>query len=111
MMNFKEYQDKARRTQAPDMTNDDKLRHAVFGLASEAGEVAGLMQKRYQGHDLNIDHMVKELGDCLWMIAEACDAVGITMDDVAQTNILKLIERYPDGFTAEKSLHRKDGDI
>ena len=48
---------------------DDMACHAVFGLTSEAGEVAGLFQKWYQGHELDEEHLMKELGDCLWMIA------------------------------------------
>ena len=47
----------------------------------------------------------------MWMIAEACTAFGISLDDVMQTNINKLKSRYPEGFTAERSLHREEGDI
>lgn len=89
----------------------DMLRHAVFGLCSEAGEVAGILQKEYQGHELDILHMKKELGDCLWMVAEACEALDISMDEVMHMNIDKLKARYPEGFDAEKSKHRAEGDI
>lgn len=89
----------------------NKLSHAVYGLASEAGEVAGLLQKVYQGHSFDKTHMKKELGDCLWMIAEACDALGFTLDDVMQTNIDKLIARYPEGFDPDRSINRAEGDI
>ena len=54
---------------------------------------------------------LKELGDCLWMIAEACDALGTDIDTVMQMNIDKLKARYPEGFAVENSLHRKVGDI
>lgn len=93
---------------------DDKngmLNHAVFGLASEAGEVSGIMQKVFQGHEFEIEHMKKELGDCLWMIAEACEALGTSVDDIMKMNIDKLKARYPYGFETEKSLHRKAGDV
>lgn len=89
----------------------DMLRHAVFGLTSEAGEVSGILQKEYQGHPFDPEHMKKELGDCLWMIAEACHALGFTMDDVMEQNIEKRRARYPDGFSAEKSINRRAGDI
>lgn len=111
-MNGNEYQKLAMRTcSIPYDKKDDRLRHAVFGLTSEAGEVAGIMQKVYQGHAFDKEHIKKELGDCLWMIAEACEALDFTMDDVMQLNIDKLKARYPEGFTAENSLHRKDGDV
>ena len=105
------YQEKARRTQNHDLSDDDRLFHAVFGLCSEAGEVAGILQKKYQGHEVSRDHMIKELGDCLWMISEACDALKVPLSHVMTVNIMKLVDRYPDGFEAEKSLHRKEDDI
>lgn len=107
-----EYQKLAMRTcSIPRNQNVSMLRHAVFGLCSEAGEVAGLLQKEYQGHVFDREHMKKELGDCMWMIAEACTALDISLEDVMQTNIDKLRARYPEGFDAEHSLHRADGDI
>ena len=87
------------------------MSHAIFGLCSEAGEVAGIFQKQYQGHDVDPMHLKKELGDYLWMIAEACTAAGFEMADVMQENIQKLEKRYPDGFDKEHSLHRAKGDI
>ena len=116
-MNFIEYQRDAMRTCS--ISYDQKkemLRHAVFGLASEAGEVAGILQKEYQGHPVDLAQMKKELGDCLWMIAEAliaeaCEALGTNMSSIAQINIDKLRARYPDGFCKERSLNRAKGDI
>lgn len=110
-MTGNKYQKLASRTIAKYDDKKDMLRHAVFGLSSEAGEVAGILQKEYQGHAIEKEHLVKELGDCLWMIAEACTALGIDFDDVFKMNINKLISRYPNGFEEEKSLHRTQGDI
>lgn len=87
------------------------ISHAVMGLCSEAGEVAGLYQKTFQGHAFYNDHLKKEIGDCLWMIAELCTAYGWNMSDIMKLNIDKLRARYPDGFDPEKSIHRKEGDI
>lgn len=111
-MTPKEYQRLAMRTcNIPYSQKKDMIRHAVFGLASEAGEVSGIFQKEYQGHTVDAEHVKKELGDCLWMIAELCTALDFNLEDVMQTNIDKLKKRYPDGFDSEKSLHRKTGDI
>ena len=109
-MDFGEYQERARRTSPDYPSKIDKLYHAVFGLGAEAGEVAGILQKKYQGHPLDEQHLIRELGDCLWMIAEACDALEVPMEHVAKINILKLLERYPDGFSANRSMHRREGD-
>ena len=111
-MTGNEYQKLAMRTcSIPRDKKKDMARHAIFGLTSESGEVAGIMQKKYQGHEIDINHVKKELGDCMWMIAEACEAFDISLDDVMQTNIDKLKARYPDGFDPDKSLHRDKNDI
>lgn len=87
------------------------MTHAVFGMCSETGEVAGIFQKVYQGHDIEGDHLKKELGDVLWMVAEACTAAGFKMSEVMAANIEKLQKRYPEGFDSEHSLHRAEGDV
>ena len=111
-MTGSEYQKLAMRTcNIPPENKSDRFYHAVFGLNSEAGEVAGILQKKYQGHKADKQHMMKELGDCLWMIAEACEAIGTSMDAVMEMNIAKLKARYPDGFEAERSLHREEWDV
>ena len=53
----------------------------------------------------------KELGDCCWMIAEACTALGFDLEDVMQTNIDKLKKRFPNGFDVWRDQHRAKGDI
>ena len=109
---FDEYKKLAMRTAAiPEEDKENRLTHAALGLASEAGEVAGLLQKEFQGHERDKNHIKKELGDCLWMIAEACDALGISMTEVAITNIIKLKTRFPEGFSKERSLNRDKDDI
>ena len=110
-MTFDEYQALAERTINPHLGTQEMLKHGVFGLAAEAGEVAGLFQKEYQGHLLTDEALIKELGDVLWMVAEICTVKGIPMDSVAKTNIEKLKARYPDGFTSDRSIHRREGDI
>lgn len=54
---------------------------------------------------------MKEIGDVLWFVSELCDALDCTMEDVMKMNIEKLTNRYPEGFSEERSLNRKPGDI
>ena len=110
-MQMNEYQNAAARSINPALHQEQVLHHALHGLASEVGELHGLFQKAFQGHPLDPAHMKKELGDALWMIAEVCTAMNWTLEDVAQTNIDKLLARFPNGFEVDKSLHRKEGDI
>ena len=110
-MTLNEYQELAARTINSELTTSQQVRHALFGIASETGELLGLWQKAMQGHAINDEHMLKECGDILWMLAELLTAKGYTLNDVAFMNIVKLKSRYPDGFDAEHSLHRGAGDI
>lgn len=107
-----EYQKLAMRTcNIPYDRKDDMINHAVLGLNSEAGELAGIYQKSYQGHPIDKEHVKKEMGDCLWMIAELCTAYDLNLEDVMKTNIEKLQKRFPYGFDQKRSIHREEGDI
>ena len=110
-LSVSEYQLLAARTINPDLTKEQLVLHALHGLCSEVGEIHGLYQKVYQGHELDREHLVKEIGDCAWMIAELCTANGIDLGVVCQVNIEKLRSRYPTGFESDRSLHRQDGDV
>jgi NTP pyrophosphatase (non-canonical NTP hydrolase) len=101
------YQKDAART----IAGRDTVQHALYGMASEVGELLGLYQKNLQGHLFDPEHAKKELGDVLWMVAEYSTAMGWSLEDVAFANIDKLIARYPDGFDPEHSLHRKENDV
>lgn len=107
-MTFAEYQALARRTQNKELSTAGMQAHALHGMASEVGEIHGLHQKVYQGHVLNLEDAIKELGDLLWFVAEYADALNVTLDEVAWANIEKLRKRYPDGFDVEHSVHREE---
>ena len=111
LMLISEYQKLAARTINPEMSGYDKEHHALYGMVGEIGELHSLYQKMYQGHETSEEHAKKELVDLLWFIAEYCTAMGWDMGDVAQMNIDKLRARYPEGFEADRSLHRAEGDI
>lgn len=113
-MTLDEYQIEAMRT-ASGITitgNDNLILNGAMGLNGEAGEVIDILKKyMFQGHKLDTEHIAKELGDCLWYIAVCANGAGYTLDEIAQMNVSKLRNRYPDGFEVEKSLHRAKGDI
>ena len=107
-MTFEEYQVDARRTQNPDLRWWQMKEHALYGLASEVGEVLGLHQKEHQGHVMDDTALRLEIGDCLWFLAEICDVYGFDMGEVAKDNIAKLRARYPDRFEVERSVNRAE---
>lgn len=89
-----------------------RLLHATIGLQGEVGELAGAIERwLYYNQPLDSVNVVEELGDCLWYIALACNALGISIPDVMDCNIAKLANRYPEKYTeiaaAEKNRNRK----
>lgn len=110
-MDFNEYQKLASRTINTALHSNELELHALHGLSGEVGEIHSIYQKAYQGHAVDSEHLKKEMGDLIWFIAELCTVSGFDMTEIAQMNIEKLKKRFPDGFSVEKSLHRKDGDI
>jgi len=103
------YQAQSIRTDWPDWTSrkGDGVIHAALGLASEAGEIAGVVQKwQGQGHDLDRDAIIEEAGDALWFLAKLCRMLDVPLSHVMAHNVAKLAERYPDGWDAERSRGR-----
>ena len=105
------YQGLAARTINQELKQHDMEDHALKGMVGEIGEINSLYQKTYQGHILDYEHVKKELGDLLWFVAEYCTSMDWDLGEVAQLNIDKLRARYPEGFEADRSLHRAEGDI
>ena len=107
-MNANEYQKLAMRTLNPDLSERDMLVNSVMGLCGESGEAVDLVKKHlFQGHALDKEKFVKELGDIAWYLAEAATAVGVPLGDILEMNIEKLKKRYPEGFDPEKSVNRE----
>lgn len=113
-MTVNEYQIEALRTLPGRSERDaiDILEEGLMGLNGESGECVDLLKKhKFQGHDLDNEHLVKELGDVSWYLAISAYAIGCDLETVFRKNIEKLRERYPDGFDVELSKNRKVGDI
>ena len=106
-MTINEYQELAMRTLNPDLKKKDVLINGVMGLCGESGEAIDIVKKHLaQGHELDRDALVKELGDIAWYLAETAYALDMKLEDVLRGNIDKLKKRYPKGFDSEKSVHR-----
>ena len=92
----------------------ERLTTAGVGLAAESGEFLEIVKKMvFQGKpwtDDNRDHLIIELGDVMWYVAQACMALEVDFDDVIKGNVKKLEKRYPGGsFDVDKSEHRRVG--
>lgn len=103
-----DYQRAALRTaQVTTMTDEDLILNGVMGLSGEAGECIDLVKKvRFQGHALDRDKFLLELGDVAWYLAVAAHGAGFRLSEVFEANIDKLKKRYPDGFDKARSMNR-----
>lgn len=111
-MNINEYQKLAMTTLNPELSKKDVLINSVMGLCGESGEAIDIVKKWLaQGHELDKEHLAKELGDIAWYLAEAATALDIPLEEILKANIDKLKKRYPEGFTTENSLKRSSEDI
>ena len=95
--------------------NIERLLTAAVGINAEGGEFMEIVKKMiFQGKPFNEDnreHMIIELGDIMWYVAQACMALGVGIDDVLWRNTMKLAKRYPSGgFDIGKSENRQAGD-
>lgn len=109
-----EYQKECLRTEPTDakISKTTRIENGLMGLNGEAGEAIDILKKfLFQGHSLDVTHFAKELGDVAWYLAVSADALGYTLEDIFQMNIDKLKARYPDGFDAERSINRDEGDV
>jgi NTP pyrophosphatase (non-canonical NTP hydrolase) len=95
--------------------NIERLLTAGVGINAEGGEFLEIIKKMiFQGKPFNEDnreHLIIELGDIMWYVAQACMALNISIDDVVARNVQKLLKRYPEGaFDAYFSENRASDD-
>ena len=92
-----------------------RLLTGAVGLSAEAGEFTEIVKKIiFQGkpwNEDNRDHLITELGDVMWYVAQVCIALNISIDEVVLKNVSKLLKRYPEGlFDVHKSENREPTD-
>ena len=96
--------------------NPQRLATAAVGISAESGEFLEIVKKMvFQGKpwdEHNRKHLIIELGDVMWYVAQACMALDVDFDDVIKGNVQKLEKRYPGGsFDIHKSENRAANDL
>lgn len=107
-MTLQEYQMMARETAVyPDKY---QILYPAMGMCGEAGEAMEKIKKavrkggdQYRDH-IDLDGLLKELGDVLWYVANIAADVGVSLNTVAELNIEKLKDR------AERDVLKGEGD-
>ena len=94
-MNFKEYQNKAVSFAIYPATH--KVLYPTLGLCGEAGEVAEKVKKQIRDGVFHRHEVAKELGDVLWYLANICNDIGYSLEEVADLNLEKLSSRKKRG--------------
>ena len=109
-MEAREAARKAREAARSGKGKETPLLAGALGMCGEAGECAEIVKKAlFQGHEVNKDKMIEELGDVMWYIALTATGLGVTLEEIATYNIEKLSRRYPTGhFRKTDSTERKE---
>jgi len=100
-MNFTEYQQKAKATAKYPIIGHGVI-YPTLGLTNEAGEVAGKIKKVFRDKDGIISEETREalkaeLGDVLWYLAQVATELNLSLDEIAEYNIAKLLDRQARG--------------
>ena len=64
----------------------------AVALAEEVGEVCGVIKKHYRDGK-PLDALEDELGDVLWYLTAFADHIGLSLEDLARKNQMKLANR------------------
>lgn len=120
-MTTNEYQRLALRTEA----DQEKIRQRIYeagpqatrldnaarGLANDAGELSKAVGRWLEyGQPLDRANVVEEIGDCLWRLAQAAEAIGGTLEEAMRANIAKLRKRYPERYSDELAANRNHAE-
>lgn len=74
---------------------------------NEAALIADAVKKyAYQGHSINKYEITHGLNKIMCFIVRRMSDFGYTIDDILRGNVEKLLKRYPNGFEADRSIHR-----
>ena len=114
-MELNEYQEKAMSTCLPSCNN---FAYMSLGLVSEVGELAGKVAKAVRKEEIMLEQneifydgshpanaagcelqkrLIWEIGDVLWFVSGICEVLGLSLEDVADANLVKLAERKKNG--------------
>lgn len=102
-----EFTDLVKFTCNKELTDREQLANAVIGLMAESAEAGDIVKKYlYQGHNLDIPKLKKEIADTLWYLNLLLIQINSTEDECKEIGIKKLLNRYPNGFDAHHSVNR-----
>lgn len=88
------------------MDTSNNFSYMVLNLMAELGEMSGKIAKQIRKGKASIDRnqlseldadtkqeVCKELGDVLWQLSGLCTVMGVSLEDIAESNLKKLADR------------------
>lgn len=107
-MNFNEYQQMVLRTDKSSTESKITKTVAALGLVIEAGEAAKSVRNHTcNDRPLDQDKLCEALGYVLWHVSALAWKYGLPLEGIAQTNVMKLRELYPEAFPEEIATVKK----
>ncbi len=83
--------------------------HGVIGMAAEAGELLDIHKSQIDyGKPVDKEHVLEEMGDLFHYMTYIMKLYGWTVEDLITHNVNKLNKRYPNGYSDQDALARKD---
>ena len=90
-------------------TMEKKLSLGALGVSGEAGEVTDLIKKvLHHNKPLDREKLIKEMGDVHWYLEYLAATLNISTEEVLATNVKKLRERHPNGWSPESQNAKAD---
>ena len=81
--------------------------HGAIGLATESGELLDHLKRViYYGQAFDPVKIMEELGDLMWYVACICDEMDLSLEQVMEQNIAKLMIRYQDKWNEKDAVVR-----
>jgi len=85
------------------------LAHMSMGILGEAAEVMAVIQDHIEKEEpLDVDNLIEELGDIEFYLEGLRQAIGVSRQEILDTNIVKLRKRYESGYSDQAAQNRAD---
>ncbi len=110
---YKIKNDKMETQPEPSTISGQRLRllHSLLGIIDEAAELSQWLLKNdlsKEDHQMDLTNLAEEFGDLFFYVTLGLDANGLTLERLCDTNIAKLMARYPTGTFRESDTNNRN---
>jgi NTP pyrophosphatase (non-canonical NTP hydrolase) len=110
-----DYQGRALTTDQAPAADGARTVVPLLGLAGEVGELLAEYKKHLrdgEAHQLHPSRVREELGDILWYVAAVSERYGLSLEEVAASNLVKCSQNWSQNDVSPVSVaQRFDGDF